>query len=100
MGPKWTLYLLIVWAVLSLLGGVAEGAVFGSNSNFAALFSSSFVSKAFWDALFSLLSFKFVFLTGPYEIIRWLLFLPLAITLGIEFTWQLLSHIPVIGRGS
>jgi len=95
MSFKWVVLIVSIWIVLSLLGGIMEGAYVGGSeqSTLNTLMSSRvmtstsiwgkiagvFTDGAFWDALFTMMMFRFAMFTGEWVILQWIFFLPLLV---------------------
>jgi len=112
--PKWLIFIISVWVTLTVLGTIMEAAWFESGSEETIMSTlvalpifteggsviGTILSADAWGALYNILTLNFAFLTGGAEIVRWIIFLPIAATFTILFGFFLMSHIPVIGRGS
>lgn len=100
MSPKWMIFLVMLWVCVSMFGAVLEGSFLGGDEqshlnvlmNAKILTSTTVVGKivgAFtdlemWQAIAGILIWDFSFWEGSYEIVRWILFLPVSI--GILFS--------------
>ena len=103
---KWIIFTVSVWIVLSFLCGIVEGALLSggtgeTQSTLNTLMKANFASMDFWKSLGSMIVFNFPALfTGSYKMLQWIFFLPLAMAFGMMMGGFILSHIPVIGRGT
>ena len=126
MSPKWIVFILMAWIVTSMLCGVAENAVIGgaidpetgdpiqtsvlndlaqskvlTAPTLGAKISAAFTDGAFWSALAHIIAFQFpAIFHGSWIIFQWVFFLPFVIAFGVCMMGYIMSHIPVIGRGS
>jgi len=103
MSFKWLFYTVTVWTVLAFLCGLVEGAMVtaGAQNTLNTIMQSDFASSAFWSSLADMMTFNFPALfSGSYTMLRWVFFMPLALTFGVMMGGFILSHIPIIGRGS
>lgn len=112
--PKWLIFIISVWVTLTVLGTIMEAAWFESGSEETIMSTlialpifteggsviGTVLSADAWGALFSIFTLDFAFLAGGAVIIRWIIFLPIAATFSILFLFFIMSHIPVIGRGT
>lgn len=111
--PKWLIFIVSVWITIMILGTIMEAAwvgkgetsimntlqtlpVFVENGSVIG----AVIDPSSWGALYSMMTLNFAFFDESTEIIRWIVFLPLAIPFTILFLFFLASHLPVIGRGS
>jgi len=110
MQLKWIVFLVMLWMVVSLLVGVAEGALFGGavdpvtgEPQAVSLIERAMAGSigeragAFWSMLW--FNFPAIF-SGGWEVLRWVFLLPFSIAFGVMLTGYILAHIPVFGRGS
>ncbi len=115
MPVKWIVFVLSLWIVLGVLGGIVEQSFFtaGRDSGqgtlntlmsfriFTSLTGSGWIpipipNLEWFNALKTVATFDFVFFQNPAgQIIRWIMFLPLGIAMGISFVLAL-----VRGTGS
>lgn len=103
MSPKWIIFIVMVWVILALLGGIIEGAYLGSGEasvlntmmnapiftgegNFFVNAAATFFDSAFWGALFTMLLFDFAMFEGTMAIFQWLFFMPIAIGVIVSFS--------------
>ena len=112
--PKWLIFIFSIWITLTIIGTIMEAAWFESGSEETIMSSllalpvfteggsviGTVMSADTYAAIYSAMSLNFAFFTGGTVIIRWLVFLPIAVTFSILFLFFIMSHIPVIGRGT
>lgn len=112
--PKWLIFIISTWVTLTILGTIMEAAWFESGSEETIMSTllalpifteggsvvGTVLSASAWRALFDIMTLNFAFFTGGATLIRWIIFLPVAAAFTILFGFFLLSHIPIIGRGS
>lgn len=104
---KIIVFVFSTWIAMSLLCGIAEGVIVGGSglagtqSTLNTLMYSDFASVSFARSLGSMLIFKFPALfTSGYVMAQWLFFLAPIAAFGVMMAAFILSHIPLIGRGS
>ena len=105
MPIKWVVFVLSLWIVLGLLGGIVEQSFFtaGEDSGtgtlntlmsmriFTSLSGSGWIpipvpNLEWFNALKTVGTFDFVFFQNSAgQIIRWIMFLPLGMAMGISF---------------
>lgn len=104
MNPKWLVFLITAWIALALLGGIIDGAFIGTGAGTEeavlntlmsfkvfsgvevfGLFTLPLPNLEFFGALIHLFTFDLAMFQGSTEIYRWLIFLPIAIAVGISF---------------
>lgn len=95
-----------IWIVLSFLCGICEGALLSgedgaTQSTLNTLANSDFASWEFAKALGKMIMFDYpTMFEGSWAMVQWIFFLPLAIGFGVMFAGFVISHIPLIGRGT
>ena len=112
--PKWLIFIFSIWITLTIIGTIMEAAWFESGSEETIMSSllalpvftesgsvvGTVLSADTYAALYNVMSLNFAFFTGGAAILRWIIFLPIALTFAILFLFFIMSHIPVIGRGT
>ena len=108
MSPKWTIGLITLWVILSLLGGIIEYAYLGAaeESKLEVLLSpllaesiwdkvgsmvGAVVTMDWWNAVAGMLLFDYAMFQGAWVIVQWIFFLPLAIAIIVSFMMSFLS---------
>ena len=93
MAPKLLAFVVFIWVVGSILGGVIEQASLGTDEagvlknltswtemrteeTFGPFAMVTFATN-FFGSLWNMLTFDFAFLTGPWVYVRWIVFAPI-----------------------
>lgn len=110
MQVKWIVLILMSWIVVALLVGVVEGVLVGgaydsvTGEPEAAILINQLADGGFFEranALAHMMFFDFeTVFYGAWGILQWIFFLPFAVAFAVVALGWVLSHIPVIGRGS
>jgi len=106
---KWLVLVVSIWILLALLGGIMEGAYLEgdeqgtlntlmssrvmTSTTFLGRIAGIFTDGAFWGALFSILTFQFAMFTGPWVMLQWVFFLPLAVATVVTILLALFGRI-------
>jgi len=106
---KWLVVIVSIWILLALLGGIMEGAYLehGEQGHLNTIMSSKvvesttiwgkiaglFTDRSFWDALGNIIIFNFAMFEGPWVILQWVFFLPLAVATLVTILLSLVGRI-------
>lgn len=95
MKTSWFIGILTLFVLMSLVSGIIEMQYLGGQENSEAIFERLFSSPALsWDILFAAwdaLWFNYAFFTGAWQIVRWVLFMPIGAATAINLMLILVS---------
>lgn len=108
-------FLVVVYLICGVLGGIFEKVWLGANNEEAIInklvnipvfqgdFSFGGITSSFgfgfWSALGSVFQMKFAFSTGPWNMWIMIILLPIVMVVMIDLAFKIMAHIPIIGRG-
>jgi hypothetical protein len=95
MKTSWFIGLLMLFMLMSLVSGIIELQYLGGSQDSEAIMERLFSSPALsWDILFALwdaLWFNYAFFTGAWQIVRWVLFMPISAAIAINLMILLIN---------
>lgn len=99
MDSKWIIAGVFIFVIMTLLAGVVEGASINEGTTtFQDLLNPS-LSSEYYNTLKTVFTFDYPFFTGGWEILRWVVFLPLGIGVSISIVTAFGSFIrSLLGR--
>lgn len=80
MNNNFVIFIITVWILLAIVGGIGEGAYLG-NTDTGTIYNVTHFSAKTLPALFNMFTFHFSMFQGAWVIFQWIFFLPLSVAL-------------------
>jgi len=84
MQTKWVVYIVMVWMMVALICGIAEGVMLGGGNEAGTL--TKLIHGSAIDRIAAVLAigqFNFAIFSGSWAFLRWLFFIPFTVAISI-----------------